>query len=165
MNQAIFQSILVFSGIIFQVLLAPYLHPFGYKLNWVLMILVILAFQQSNRLMPFLAIFAGICCEVFSHGMFGVYGISFLFVILLTHWLSAWFYSHTLLLMMILFFVLTLLEGFFSLTLLEWSQDDIRWSWNLINMTLPLALIHAFVGPFLLKGVIYLENFGVRAKA
>ena len=106
MNHTVFQSVLVFLSIIFQILITPYLHLFGYKLNWVLMILVILAFQQNSRFISFLAILAGICCDVLSHGMIGVYGISFLFVILLSQWLSIWFYSQTVLLMTIVFFSL-----------------------------------------------------------
>lgn len=165
MNQTVFQSVLVFFGIIFQILLTPYLHLFGYKLNWVLMILVILAFQQNSRFISFLAIFAGICCDVLSHGMIGVYGISFLIVILITHWLSSWFYSQTLLLMTIVFFSLTLLEGFFSFTLLEWSDEEFRWSSNLIKITLPQAIIHGFIGPILMKGLHFMEQIGVRTKA
>ena len=165
MNQTVFQIVLVFLGIISQILMTPYLHLFGYKLNWVLMILVILAFQQNNQFISFLAILAGICCDVLSHGMIGVYGISFLFVILLTQWLSTWFYSQTLLLMTIVFFFLTLLEGVFSLTLLEWSDDEFRWSSNLIKITLPQAIIHGFIGPILMKGLLLIEQIGVRTKA
>ena len=101
MSQAIFQSVLVVFGILFQVLITSFIQPMGFKLNWVLMILIILAFLHGNRLIPFLAIFAGIWCDLMSHGMIGVYGISFLFVILVTQWISTWFYSHTLLLGMI----------------------------------------------------------------
>ena len=122
MNQAIFQSVLVVFGILFQVLITSFIQPMGFKLNWVLIILIILAFLHGNRLIPFLAIFAGIWCDLMSHGMIGVYGISFLFVILVTQWISTWFYSHTLLLGMIVFFTLSLFEGFISLTLLKSGQ-------------------------------------------
>ena len=106
MSQAIFQSMLVVFGILFQVLITSFIQPMGFKLNWVLMILIILAFLHGNRLIPFLAIFAGIWCDLMSHGMIGVYGISFLFVILVTQWISTWFYSHTLLLGMIVFILM-----------------------------------------------------------
>ena len=115
MSQAIFQSVLVVFGILFQVLITSFIQPMGFKLNWVLMILIILAFLHGNRLIPFLAIFAGIWCDLMSHGMIGVYGISFLFVILVTQWISTWFYSHTLLLGMIVFFTfLTFYSAYYN---------------------------------------------------
>ena len=121
MSQAIFQSMLVVFGILFQVLITSFIQPMGFKLNWVLMILIILAFLHGNRLIPFLAIFAGIWCDLMSHGMIGVYSISFLFVILVTQWISTRFYSHTLLLGMIVFFTL-------SLSLIHISEPTRRYS-------------------------------------
>ena len=165
MSQAIFQSVLVIFGILFQVLITSFIQPMGFKLNWVLMILIILAFLHGNRLIPFLAIFAGIWCDLMSHGMVGVYGISFLFVILVTQWISTWFYSHTLLLGMIVFFTLSLFEGFISLTLLKWSEEEFRWGWNFLYTAFPQALIHGIVGPLLLKGVLFLESLGLRSRA
>ena len=115
MSQAIFQCVLVVFGILFQVLITSFIQPMGFKLNWVLMILLILAFLHGNRLIPFLAIFAGIWCDLMSHGMIGVYGISFLFVILVTQWISTWFYSHTLILGMIVFFTfLTFYSAYYN---------------------------------------------------
>ena len=100
-----------------------------------------------------------------SHGMIGVYGISFLFVILVTQWISTWFYSHTLLLGTIVFFTLSLFEGFISLILLKWSEEEFRWGWNFLYSAFPQALIHGIVGPLLLKGVLFLESLGLRSKA
>ena len=77
MSQAIFQSVLVVFGILFQVLITSFIQPMGFKLNWVLMILIILAFLHGNRLIPFLAILAGIWCDLMSHGMIGVYAVSY----------------------------------------------------------------------------------------
>ena len=53
----------------------------GLKINWLLMFMLVLTFRHSKLLLPFVGILAGLICDALSHGIMGIYGISFFYYI------------------------------------------------------------------------------------
>ena len=74
---------LILVGAWLNIVLNSYVQLGSLKINWILIIMLVLTFRHSTYLIPFFGILAGLICDALSHGIMGLYAISF-FVTLYT---------------------------------------------------------------------------------
>ena len=84
-------------GVFMNIVLNHYFQPFGLKINWMLIFILVLTFRHSSISLPFLGVFAGLILDALSHGYIGLYGISFFATLLLARQLIKFFYANTIL--------------------------------------------------------------------
>lgn len=143
-----------------QLAVASYGTFFGLKPNVMLLVLLLIALRRQEPWLFLYAAPAGLALDVFSHGMVGVYGISFFLVSLLASYAAKAVYEHN-----IWFTVggvagLSLAEGLISSTIFEILDPTTPWwSWFL-NRVIPLAIFHGLLAPFLLYGFVQIGRLG-----
>jgi cell shape-determining protein MreD len=93
-----------------------------------------------------------------SHGYIGLYGISFFVTLLLARQLIKLFYANTFFAVSLAVSVMTILEGWISLSILGMLETELNQSSLMLTSTLPLAVLHGLVTPFILQSVIWGEN-------
>ena len=78
MRPIFFQSLILIFVIQFQMLMSPYFQVLELKPNWVVLVLIHFSLKSGLRQLPVLGMLSGLCFDAISHGMTGVYGISFM---------------------------------------------------------------------------------------
>ena len=68
---------LMLIGACLNIVLNNYVQLGSLKINWILIIMLLMTFRHSTHLIPFLGILAGLICDALSHGIMGLYAISF----------------------------------------------------------------------------------------
>jgi len=137
----------------------------GLKINWLLMFMLVLTFRHSKLLLPFVGILAGLICDALSHGIMGIYGISFFITLLLVSQLNKLFYVNTLFTVSMGVFSMSIFEGWLSLSILDMLEPGINQSSLMLTSILPLAVLQGFMTPIILKMVIGGENLFLREAA
>lgn len=133
---------------------------FGLKPNLMLIVVLLIALRRQEPWLFLYAAPAGLALDVFSHGVVGVYGISFFLVSLLALYAARAVYEHN-----IWFTVggvagLSLAEGVISSSIFEILDPTTPWwSWFL-RRVIPLAILHGLLAPFLLFGFVRAERLG-----
>ena len=79
---------LMLIGALLNIVLNSYVQLGSLKINWILIIMLVLTFRHSTHLIPFLGILAGLICDALSHGIMGLYAISFFVTLLLARLLN-----------------------------------------------------------------------------
>ena len=148
-----------------QLTLAPLLALFGYKPNLLLLSVAVIGLRWAEPWLFLYGVGAGLLLDVFSHGVLGLYGISFFALSFLSRLIGVSVYEHSLLLGVAAVFGLSLAEGMVSVTLLEWLDESVPWwHWMLANV-LPTALVNALWSPLLFYGLGRLERWARPAEA
>ena len=137
----------------------------GLKINWLLMFMLVLTFRHSKLLLPFVGILAGLIWDALSHGIMGIYGISFFITLLLVSQLNKLFYINTLFTVSMGVFSMSIFEGWLSLSILDMLEPGINQSSLMLTSILPLAVLQGFMTPIILKIVIRGENLFLREAA
>ena len=91
-------------------------------------------------------------------GYIGLYGISFFVSLLLARQLIKLFYANTFFAVSLSVSFMTIMEGWISLSILGMLETELNQSSLMLNPTLPLAVLHGLVTPFILQSVIWGEN-------
>lgn len=102
---------------------------------------------------------AGLAQDVFSHGMLGVYGISFFFTAVASRITGAFIYENNLVVTMIAAFGLCLGEGLTSVTLLHLLDANVPWWGWVLGRVVPAAAYDSLLAPFVLYGLARLERW------
>ena len=76
---------LMLIGAWLNIVLNFYVQLGSLKINWILIIMLVLTFRHTTLLIPFLGILAGLICDALSHGIMGLYAISFFVTLMATH--------------------------------------------------------------------------------
>ena len=82
-------------GVLMNIVFNYYFLPVGFKINWMLIFLLVLTFRHSSISLSFLGVFAGMILDSLSHGYIGLYGISFFVTLLLARQLIKLFFANT----------------------------------------------------------------------
>ena len=164
MRPIFFQSLILIFVIQFQMLMAPYFQVLELKPNWVVLVLIHFSLKSGLRQLPVLGMLSGLCFDAISHGMTGVYGISFMLMVLYVQWLSTWFYSNSILFTMLAVFIISMVEGSTGLTLIKLLEPEISWNWSLFHKILPVSLLHALAAPWVFQVVTQLEQMFLRSR-
>ena len=145
-------------GVWLNIVFNNYFQLGGLKINWMLIFMLVLTFRHPTLLLPFVGVLAGLICDSLSHGIMGLYGISFFVSLLLARQLIKLFYANTFFSVSLAVSVMTILEGWISLSILGMLETEMYQSSLMLTSTLPLAVLHGLVTPFILQSVIWGEN-------
>jgi rod shape-determining protein MreD len=142
-----------------QVTVAPSLTVFGVRPNLPLMTVSLVGMRWVHPGMFVYAALSGLALDSFSHGVLGVYGISFLVTAALANVAGLLIYEQNPLFIALAVLVLSAAESLVSLMLLEMLGSEVAWGAWLLGRALPASVYHAALTPVLVKGLDRLERF------
>ena len=154
--------VLMFVGAWLNIVLNSYVQLGSLKINWILIIMLVMTFRYSIHLVPFLGILAGLICDALSHGIMGLYAISFFVTLLLASMLNKLFYANTFLTVSLAVLSMSIFEGWISISILGMLGTDINKSSLMLSTVLPLSVLHCLVAPVILIVVIWCEKLFLR---
>ena len=153
---------LMLIGAWLNIVLNNYVQLGSLKINWILIIMLVLTFRHSTHLIPFLGILAGLICDALSHGIMGLYAISFFVTLLLARLLNKLIYSNTLLTVSLAVLSMSIVEGWISISILGMLGTEINQTSLVLSTVLPLSVLHGLGAPVILLGVIWCEKLFLR---
>ena len=153
---------LMLIGALLNIVLNSYVQLGSLKINWILIIMLVLTFRHSTHLIPFLAILAGLICDALSHGIMGLYAISFFVTLLLASLLNKLFYANTFLTVSLAVLSMSVFEGWISISILGMLGTEINQTSLVLSTVLPLSVLHGLGAPVILLGVIWCEKLFIR---
>ena len=154
--------VLMFIGAWLNIVLNSYVQLGSLKIYWILVIMLVLTFRHSKNLIPFLGILAGLICDALSHGIMGLYAISFFVTLLLARLLNKLFYANTFFTVSMAVLSMTVFEGWISISILGMLGTEINQSSLVLSTVLPLSVLHGLGAPVILLGVIWCEKLFLR---
>ena len=153
---------LMLIGVWLNIVFNNYVQIGGLKINWILIFMLILAFRHSKLVIGFVGILAGLTMDALSHGIMGLYGTSFFLTLLLISHLNKLFYANTFFGVSLAVLIMSIFEGWISLSILGMFEPGFELSSHLLALTLPLALLQGLMTPIILQFVIWSENLFLR---
>ena len=153
---------LILIGALLNIVLNSYLQLGSLKINWILIIMLVLTFRHSTNLIPFMGILAGLICDALSHGIMGLYAISFFVTLLLARLLNKLFYANTFFTVSIAVLSMSVFEGWISVSILGMLGTEINQTSLVLSTVLPLSVLHGLGAPVILLGVIWGEKLFLR---
>ena len=153
---------LMLIGVWLNIVFNNYIQIGGLKINWILIFMVILAFRHSKLVIRYVGILAGLVMDALSHGIMGLYGTSFFLTLLLISHLNKLFYANTFFGVSLAVLIMSIFEGWISLSILGMFEPGFEVSSHLLALTLPLALLQGLMTPIILQFVIWSENLFLR---
>ncbi|MDP7176284.1 MAG: rod shape-determining protein MreD [SAR324 cluster bacterium] len=153
---------LMLIGVSLNIVFNNYIQIGGLKINWILIFMLILAFRHSKLAITFVGILAGLMMDALSHGIMGLYGTSFFLTLLLISHLNKLFYANTFFGVSLAVLIMSIFEGWISLSILGMFEPGFELSSHLLALTLPLALLQGLMTPIILQLVIWGENLFLR---
>tara|TARA_B100001029_G_C14941197_1_gene383300 strand:+ start:101 stop:595 length:495 start_codon:yes stop_codon:yes gene_type:complete len=160
LNLLVFGLMLI--GAWLNIVLNSYVQLGSFKINWILIIMLVITFRHSTHLIPFFGILAGIICDALSHGIMGLYAISFFVTLLFASLLNKLFYANTFLTVSIAVLSMSLFEGWISISILGMLGTEINKSTLMLSTVLPLSVLHGLVAPVILLVVLWCEKLFLR---
>ena len=154
--------VLMLIGVWLNIVFNNYIQIGGLKINWILIFMVILAFRHSKLVIRYVGILAGLVMDALSHGIMGLYGTSFFLTLLLISHLNKLFYANTFFGVSLAVLIMSIFEGWISLSILGMFEPGFELSSHLLALTLPLALLQGLMTPIILQFVIWSENLFLR---
>lgn len=130
-----------------QLTLAPMLAIGWIKPNLLLISMVVAGLRWVEPWLFVYAVAMGLTMDVFSHGNLGIYGISFFLTSFLVRMVGTSIYEHNLLFNIMGVFVLSLVEGFISITIFEYMDTSVPWWAWLFQYVIPQAMYNGLLGP------------------
>ena len=153
---------LIFIGALLNIVLNSYVQLGSLKINWILIIMLVLTFRHSTNLIPFMGILAGLICDALSHGIMGLYAISFFVTLLLARLLNKLFYANTFFTVSLAVLSMSVFEGWISISILGMLETEINRSSLMLSTVLPLSFLHGLAAPAILIGVVWSEKLFLR---
>ena len=149
-------------GVWLNIVFNNYFQLGGLKINWMLIFMLVLTFRHPSLLLPFVGVFAGLICDALSHGIMGLYGISFFVTLLLARQVIKSFYANTFFSVGIAVLGMSFFEGWISLSILGQFEESLNPFSLIMTSTLPLAVLQGLVTPIILQSVIWGEKLYLR---
>ena len=153
---------LMLIGAWLNIVLNNYVQLGSLKINWILIIMLVLSFRHSTHLIPFLGILAGLICDALSHGIMGLYAISFFVTLLIGRLLNKLFYANTFYTVSLAVLSMSVFEGWISISILGMLGTEIDRSSLLLSTVLPLSFLHGLGAPLILLGIMWCEKLFLR---
>ena len=144
------------------IVLNSYVQLGSLKINWILIIMLVLTFRNSTQLIPFLGILAGLICDALCHGIMGLYAISFFVTLLLARLLNKLFYANTFFTVSLAVLSMSVFEGWISISILGMLGTEINQASIVLSTVLPLSVLHGLGAPVILLGVVWCEKMFLR---
>ena len=153
---------LMFFGAWLNIVINSYVQLGSLKMNWILIIMLVLTFRHSTNVIPFFGILAGLICDALSHGIMGLYAISFFVTLLIASLLNKLFYANTYLTVSLAVLSMSVFEGWISLSILGMLGTEINQSSMMLSTVLPLSALHGLGAPVILLAVVWCEKLFLR---
>ncbi len=153
---------LMLIGAWLNIVLNNYVQLGSLKINWILIIMLVLTFRHSTHLIPFLGILAGLICDALSHGIMGLYAISFFVTLLIARLLNKLFYANTFYTISLAVLSMSVFEGWISISILGMLGTEINQSSLVLSKVLPLSVLHGLGAPLILLGIMWCEKLFLR---
>ena len=153
---------LMLIGALLNIVLNSYVQLGSLKINWILIIMLVLTFRHSTNLIPFMGILAGLICDALSHGIMGLYAISFFVTLLLARLLNKLFYANTFFTVSLAVLSMSVFEGWISISILGMLGTEINQTSLVLSTVLPLSVLHGLGAPLILLGVVWCEKMFLR---
>ena len=153
---------LMLIGALLNIVLNNYVQLGSLKINWILIIMLVLTFRHSTHLIPFLGILAGLICDALSHGIMGLYAISFFVTLLIARLLNKLFYANTFYTVSSAVLSMSVFEGWISISILGVLGTEINQSSLVLSTVLPLSVLHGLGAPVILLGIMWCEKLFLR---
>ncbi len=160
LNLLVFGLMLI--GACLNIILNSYVQLGSFKINWILIIMLVITFRHSTHLIPFFGILAGLICDALSHGIMGLYAISFFVTLLFGSLLNKLVYANTFLTVSLAVLSMSLFEGWVSISILGMLGTEINKSTLMLSTVLPLSVLHGLVAPVILLVVLWCEKLFIR---
>lgn len=148
-----------------QLTVAPLLAIAGYRPNLLLLTVGIMAMRWLEPWLFIYAVLAGLSLDAFSHGILGVYGISFFAAFFIARLIGLSVYENNLLVGVVGIFGICLAEGLIAITLFQWLDSSVPWWRWLGTQVLPGALVNALWSPLVFWALGRLERWARPAEA
>ena len=152
-------------GVWLNIVFNNYFQLGGLKINWMLIFMLVLTFRHPSLLLRFVGVLAGLICDALSHGIMGLYGISFFVTLLLARQVIKLFYANTFFSVGIAVLGMSFFEGWISLSILGQFEESLNQFSLIMTSTLPLAVLQGLVTPIILQSVILGEKLYLRDAA
>ena len=152
-------------GVWLNIVFNNYFQLGGLKINWMLIFMLVLTFRHPSLLLAFVGVLAGLICDALSHGIMGLYGISFFVTLLLARQVIKSFYANTFFSVGIAVLGMSFFEGWISLSILGQFEESLNQFSLIMTSTLPLAVLQGLVTPIILQSVIWGEKLYLRDAA
>ena len=149
-------------GVWLNIVFNNYFQIGGLKINWMLIFMLVLTFRHPSLLVPFVGVLAGLIRDALSHGIMGLYGISFFVTLLLARQVIKLFYANTFFSVGIAVLGMSFFEGWISLSILGQFEESLNQFSLIMTSTLPLAVLQGLVTPIILQSVIWGEKLYLR---
>ena len=153
---------LMLIGALLNIVLNSYVQLGSLKINWILIIMLVLTFRHSTNLIPFMGILAGLICDALSHGIMGLYAISFFVTLLHARLLNKFFYANTFFTVSLAVLSMSVFEGWISISILGMLGTEINQSSLVLSTILPLSVLHGLGAPVILLGIMWCEKLFLR---
>ena len=153
------------SGVWLNIVFNHYFQIGGLKINWLLMFMLVLTIRHSDVSLPFVGVFAGLFSDALSHGIMGIYGISFFVTLLLSRQLKNISYANTFFAVSLAVLAMSILEGWISLTIMGLLEPDFDQLSLVLSSTLPLAVLQGLLTPAIMQCVIWGETYFLKEVA
>ena len=142
-----------------QITVVPSIAIWGIRPNLVLVTLLAIALRWRDTFVFVYAAVLGVALDSFSHGVLGVYGISFFGVALAARLAGNAMYEDNLVSGVMAVFGLCILEGIVFTSIFRVLDHGVPW-WNwVLARVLPGALYDALLAPLVFMGLMRLERW------
>jgi rod shape-determining protein MreD len=141
-----------------QVTVMPGLSLFGVHPNLPLITVALFGMRWLHPGLYLYAALSGLALDSFSHGVLGVYGISFLVTAALANVAGVLIYEQNPLFTALAVAALTLAEGLASLLLLSMLGSEVAWASWLFGRVLPASLYHGVLTPVIFRVLRRMES-------
>jgi rod shape-determining protein MreD len=142
-----------------QLTVAPLVAVFGYKPNLLLLSVVVIGLRWLEPWLFFYAACAGLALDVFSHGVVGVYALSFFAASFLARYIGTAVYENSLLVGVAGVLAVSLAEGLVSVSLFEVLDATIPWWRWTFTQVLPNSIVNAVWSPLVFLVFARLERW------
>ena len=137
--------------------MSPHLAVYGIRPNLILVGLMLTAFRGISPLSLVFAVGAGLTQDAMTHGMMGVYGLTFLMTVGVAYWVGRFLYEQNLLVQSLAIMGLTLVDGVITLVVLQFVEEDVpSFTW-FFTRSFPVAIYHGALTPVFHWGLSKLD--------
>lgn len=141
-----------------QLTVAPLIAIAWVKPSFLLLTVLVAGLRWLDPWLFVYAAAAGLAQDVFSHGVLGIYGISFFAISFVARLAGTSIYEHNVVFNVLGVFGLSLAEGIIAVSVFNLLDPSVPWWGWLFGRVIPAALYNSLLSPLLFLGLERLER-------
>lgn len=130
-----------------QLSLAPLISVAGFKPNFILVFMLVITLRWMGPWLFIYAVLSGLAHDAFSHGLLGVYALSFFLVFFAARYAGMSVFEKNLAIAMVGVFILSMVEGLVSVSIFEYLDPSVPWWEWMLGKIAPGAVFNALLTP------------------